>query len=192
MKLEDLEYFPGVPDTVISDIDNNGVSELLTLVSPRGLLGQSELRLYQYDGSSLELIYNTAVLGRSQLGLQDVDGDGKQEIIIYSADLCFGLNPSTAIEIIDDNLESLSAFTVDGCIFSVPSISGADPKNNLIALDDSESNVSQFLEIDIEGNIIWESSPFLGRLNKDSLTFFEDDVYLSRKAAVFTTGFYTF
>jgi len=197
-------YSMGAGLPIVSDFDKNGITDIIvTLDSPdQGV----ELHVLSHDGESIKSRFVKTIdeddfpFGHVNYGLQDVDNDGKQEIILVS-DNC-AVAAGITILILDDDLSILSEAKTDACIRSIPTIDSNSPKRNLIASSQvsdlrgpsqSRDAYSQFLEIDIfTGKEIWHSSPFFGEIKPDSLVFFDDDQNTPRKAAVFSSGLYTF
>ena len=197
LELDKLEYYPKSRPTITGDIDSDGKTDLITILNHKAR--GNELHIFSYNGTELETTFtyqleSTRDIGyHISLGLQDIDGDRKPEIIIigYDSD-CF-----------DDDLKVLSQVETDSCLTDIPTMTGNYAKKNIIASGPANSLTirststvnaySHFIELDaLTGTSIWNSSAFFGRLDPRSLTFFEEDPYISRKAAVFQFGLYTF
>ncbi len=198
-------YYIGSELPIVSDFDQDGIIDIVVGLNSRDT--GEELHVLSHDGDSIKsrfiksLKKNYSLESGYNYGLQDVDNDGKQEIIIasYNCDAHF----EDTIIVIDDDLTILSETTTDACITTIPTIDSRSPKKNLIAsgpandlqvsVTYAKSAYTQFLEVDIfTGKTIWNSSPFFGGLKPDSLVFFGEDQYTSRKAALFNYGLYTF
>ena len=167
-----------------------------------------ELHIYEWNGNELanRFTYSfsdlVSVYYGTTYGLQDVDGDGKQEIIIAKIKSDCDEFTENRIIVLDDDLSVLSDTDTKACIASIPTFSTGESKRNLIiSARSSKLNVNganggpaytQFEEVEVQsGNVLWSSSPFFGTLKPDSLVFFGPGND-TRKAAVFGYGVYTF
>jgi len=193
------DYYTGARLSRVSDINLDGTSELLTLLSPRRSESDGEFRVYQFVEGVPTLVHSISVLGSESFGVQDIDGDGKKEIVIKETQQ--GYCESTTLQIIDDNFEMVREIVVDGCVDSIPSLDFSAAKNNIIVsmhfLDRdvwfNRKQYSYYSEVDpINGETIWNSSLFFGRLMDGDVSIVGDDPYLSPKAAVYAEGLYIF
>ena len=195
------------PGAFLVDANKDGDSELVLAVENIHYPKDSDLEImiYRFDGhTSLEEFRKIPLSfdshdthGDPLIGIQDVDGDDRLEIIV--ANNCSHpaeIKDSTIIHIIDDDFSEYSTVYSDYCLDSIPSIKGKAEKNNIIATSDIgtlDNENSKFIEIDAgTGTTIWESVEYLGKISKGSLLSFGDDIYTSRKIAVFDVGLYSF
>lgn len=205
----DAKYTFGFSDFKISDIDYDGVSEMMMIrrFEERSEEFPTELIVNKYINDVIVNTLNYPIESLSysrsprSIGLQDIDDDGMQEVIILiSEGTC--RHHSSRLLILDHDFSFLSDLEIPGCINLVPTIASTSNKRNLIVssvLNDVNfrtglfrRSYSQFVELDwMTGDQIWESKPFHGQMKKGTLKLFGDDPYISRKTALFYAG-YTF
>ena len=196
----------------ISRVINFGQESNQNLVSlfatQSGATGRiNELNIYSFEADGVAQTFSKDIYGGQPwnsltMGFQDIDNDGKPEIIMSKFERNCGNNLGSEIELIDDDFTYIDTIYVDECISVIPDILSKAPKTNIIASSQAEgpnldgssiAAYSTFIEIGAKtGDVIWESKRFIGQLDGESFVSFGDNPYLNKKMGVFDAGIYIF
>lgn len=170
----------------LQDLDGDGKPELIDL---RESAAGFEIRLYRYSAGSMKLImehqqsdkdagYNTAV------GVQDVDGDGRREIIVS-----FGILSGQRMYVFSES-GMLNAL-YSALPFSFPDIHVSKASVSLIGVSTggASANRTMLYEISpVNGAVIWHSRNYSGGLSVNGLHVLGPDLYGAPKLMITDDG----
>ncbi|MFT3929599.1 MAG: VCBS repeat-containing protein [Spongiibacteraceae bacterium] len=155
-----------------ADLDGDGKTELITL-------DQNSVKAWRFNGTSYSEYssYNLpATIGNYYpeivLSAQDIDGDGRAEIIIGAQGL-----ESTVLVVLNSDLTERTRVNVDGLIVAI----SPEPTNDgqlIVAIHSTEPDTTAYYSVDrtrvagidlVTGNWVWRSPMLLSQVNVNSL-----------------------
>jgi hypothetical protein len=204
------KFYLGAGLSKVLSFDGGLSQRLVSLFSARSISNEFDyvLKVFSYDAGNINEISSIGInepnlLDGITMGFQDIDNDGKPEIIISKFEQFCDHDRGSEIELFDDDFTYLRTIQVSECVSVIPDIDSNEPKSNIIASsavgnlslknNSALKAYSRFLEIGaITGDKIWESGKFIGQLDEDTFVSLGNDPYLSKKIGVFDSGIYVF
>lgn len=188
-----------------ADLTGDGILEIVRLERTREFPPETSLAIYHVNNGKPKKIASRSDIDSglsyhaSKAALQDVNGDGILDIVLYYRDVHNG--GITQVEVWNHKLELQAGFTLPESVKHIPTMTGQNAKSNFIAVVDypeASQNIrasvnSQFVEVDARyGKIVWRSRPFLGQIEETGFSVLGEDAYRDEKTAVFESGLYRF
>ena len=134
------EYSASPEISRIISFDGGAQQSLVSLFSPYSSSNNFdfELKIFSFDAEDVIQTFSLGINERyywvsTTMGFQDIDNDGKLEIIISKFESGCGNDRGSEIELIDDDLTYLRTIQVDECNSVIPDIISTPPKSTFIS-----------------------------------------------------------